>query len=313
MEKNNHFKELELLKDCNLCPRECGSNRFNSPNGYCKTGAGYPISSIVLHKGEEPVISGNNGICNVFFSHCNLQCIYCQNYQISFNSCNEISRDWSLEEVLETIISFLDDGIENVGFVSPSHVVQQVKIIINELHERGYYPIIVYNTNAYEKVETLQSLETLVDVYLPDLKYMDEELAGKWSGASNYPEVAGNAIKEMFRQKGNGFVTGENGKLLFGMVVRHLVLPGSVENSLKVLRFLAEEVSNRIAVSLMSQYHPIQQVLDIFPLNGEITGDEYQLVVEEMENLGFSLGWKQEPESTSYYNPDFSDTIPFRE
>ena len=313
MGKEHYLRELEPLKECRLCPHECGSNRFDSANGFCKTGAGFPVASVVSHIGEEPVISGSNGICNVFFSHCNLQCIYCQNYQISFNSCKAIDRDWTFDEVMETIISFLDKGIENVGFVSPSHVVPQVKIIINELHASGYHPVIVYNTNAYEKVETLQSLEGLVDVYLPDLKYMDEKLAGRWSGARNYPKIAGNAVKEMFRQKGNGFVTGEHGKLLFGMVVRHLVLPGSVENSLKVLRFLAEKVSNRIAVSLMSQYHPIQQVMNTNLLNREITENEYRMVVAEMENLGFSRGWIQEPESSSYYNPDFTDKMPFRE
>jgi putative pyruvate formate lyase activating enzyme len=307
----NIEEELKVLEDCRICPNECGANRFQGPLGYCRTGAGYYISSIVIHKGEEPVISGKNGICNVFFAHCNIQCRYCQNYQISRNDLINAGRERTLNEIVNAITGILDIGIENVGFVSPSHMVPQVKAIILALNDEGYFPTIVYNTNAYDKIETLRSLENLVDVYLPDLKYNDPNLAFKLSGARNYPTIARKALIEMYRQKGNVLHLNESGKLDRGLIVRHLVLPGAVQNSIECLRFLAAELSNRIAISLMSQYQPIQAVAGISPLNRMITREEYSRVVEEMNKLGFLKGWMQEPESADYYNPDFSLSSPF--
>jgi putative pyruvate formate lyase activating enzyme len=303
--------ELKVLKNCRICPHECGANRFKGPSGYCRTGAGYYISSVVIHKGEEPIISGTNGICNVFFAHCNIQCCYCQNYQISRNTCLNAGREWTLNEIVNTITGILDSGIENVGFVSPSHMVPQLKSIIFALNLEGYSPTIVYNTNAYDKIETLRSLENLVDVYLPDFKYSDPELAQSWSDAGNYPPIASKAIKEMYRQKGNLLHLNKKGKLDRGMIVRHLVLPGAVQNSIDCLRFLATEVSDRIAVSLMSQYSPIYTVAGNPLLNRRITKEEYSQVVEEMNKLGFTKGWIQELDSPDYYNPDFSLSSPF--
>lgn len=307
----NIEKELNVLEDCRLCPHECGVNRFNEASGYCRTGAGYYISSIVIHMGEEPLISGTNGICNVFFSHCNMQCLYCQNYQISRNNCTNAGRNLSLEETVTSIERILDRGIENVGFVSPSHMIPQFKTIVKCLKQDGYHPSIVYNTNAYDKVETLRSLEKIVDVYLPDFKYEDPNLAYLWSGVKDYPGVARDAIKEMYRQKGNYLHINDKGKLERGLIIRHLVLPGAVENSLNVLRFLAEEVSNRTAISLMSQYSPVLPVVGNYPLSRKITCSEYDQVVKEMHKLGFTKGWIQEPDSPDFYLPDFSSSHPF--
>jgi putative pyruvate formate lyase activating enzyme len=312
-QQNNSIEELKVLENCRICPHECGANRFKVPSGYCRTGAGFYISSVVIHKGEEPVISGTNGICNVFFAHCNMQCIYCQNYQISGNSCLNAGREWALNEIVNSIINILDKGIENLGFVSPSHMVPQMKAIIAVLNHEGYSPTIVYNTNAYDKVETLRSLENLVDIYLPDLKYDDPELAHSWSDAWDYPSVARKAIQEMYRQKGNVLHMSSNGKLERGLIVRHLVLPGAVQNSIECLRFLANELSDRIAVSLMSQYNPIHTIKDSAPLNRKITREEYSQVVEEMNKLGFTKGWIQEPDSPENYNPDFSLASPFED
>jgi putative pyruvate formate lyase activating enzyme len=307
------MKEIHQLQTCMLCPRACGAERTGDHLGYCGAGAGYEVASIVLHKGEEPVISGTNGICNVFFSGCNLRCLYCQNHQISRKSGRIAGFVPSLPELIDRIITLLDQGIENIGFVSPSHMVPQVKAIVGELHRLGYFPIVVYNTNAYEKVETLRLLEGIVDVYLPDLKYMDGELAARWSGADDYPEVAGAAIKEMYRQKGNRLFYSEQGKLRSGMIVRHLVLPDAVANSIGVFRFLAEEVSNRLAVSVMAQYKPTQDVINLPPLHRKITSSEYEQVVAEIENLGFEVGWFQEYGSADCYNPDFTRPFPFFE
>ena len=301
----------EALKSCKLCPRSCNANRISGKSGYCQAGAGYEIASIILHAGEEPAISGKNGICNVFFSHCNLQCVYCQNFQISQKGYKIKTIERSLDEVLVSIKSILDKGVENLGFVSPSHMIPQMKAIILALNEDRYFPIIVYNTNGYDSVDSLRTLEELVDVYLPDFKYSDPQLARKYSDAENYPEIAIKAIREMYRQKGNVVQVNENGIAEKGLIIRHLVLPGAVQNSINVLRMLAEEVSTRITISLMSQYHPIQNVANTKPLNRILSQEEYQEVVEEMEKLGFSKGWVQDQESADFYYPDFESETPF--
>jgi putative pyruvate formate lyase activating enzyme len=300
------MEEIQPNRKCTLCPRACGADR-DKDHGFCGTGTGFEIASVAVHKGEEPVISGMDGICNIFFAGCNLRCIYCQNYQISRNT-GRISPD-ALS--ISSITTLLDRGIENIGFVSPSHMVPQVGSIIAELHRLGYFPIVVYNTNAYEKVETLRSLEGLVDVYLPDFKYIDRTLAARWSAAADYPEVACAALKEMYRQKGNRHFLTDSGKLRSGMIVRHLVLPEAVANSIGVFRFLAEELSTRLAVSVMAQYKPTPGVMNMPPLHRKITAAEYRQVVNEIEDLGFENGWFQEFDSPECYNPDFSLPLPF--
>ena len=190
---------LEELKDCALCPRECHVNRWESANGICRSDASFNIASICIHKGEEPVISGPNGICNIFFTNCNLQCIYCQNHQISDVLIARQSFRMELKDIVKEITAILDRGINMVGFVSPSHFIPQMKVIIQALKEKGYSPVWVYNTNAYDKAATLKSLEGLIDVYLPDFKYMDPLLARSFSKAGDYPEAATSAIREMYR------------------------------------------------------------------------------------------------------------------
>jgi len=299
------------LYKCTLCPRRCQANRITPAKAYCKAGVGFEIASISVHKGEEPVISGDKGICNVFFSHCNLRCIFCQNYQISGKNCNIYAPQRNLRDIADTISGILDTGIESLGFVSPSHMIPQMKAIIEEVHNRGYKPIIVFNTNAYDLPETLRELEGIVDVYLPDFKYADANLAGRLSDAPEYPEIAIRAIKEMYRQKGNVLRMNENGIAENGMIVRHLVLPGEVENSKSALHLLAEEVSENISISLMSQYHPIPGLSKNPSLNRKLHETEYLEVVKEMETLGFTKGWIQEFESADFYLPDFKLDSPF--
>jgi putative pyruvate formate lyase activating enzyme len=294
-----------------MCPRNCRVNRNIGFPGYCKAGSGFEIASVTVHHGEEPPISGKKGICNVFFSHCNLQCIFCQNYQISQKICKIKVQRLSLKEVIASIIPILNTGVEGLGFVSPSHMIPQMIAIINELRKEGHFPYIVYNSNGYDSAETLKTLEEWVDVYLPDFKYSDSDLALKYSDAANYPEIAGKAIKEMYRQTGNVLRLNENGVAEKGLLIRHLVLPGAVENSKNVLRFLEEEVSNNITLSLMSQYHPIPGVSDLNPLNRKLEKSEYDSVVEEMEKLGFTKGWVQEFDSADFYYPDFEKQLPF--
>ncbi|MBE0637651.1 MAG: radical SAM protein [Bacteroidales bacterium] len=302
---------IEELHHCRICPRNCGADRFSQKLGYCRSDASFYISSICVHRGEEPPISGVNGICNIFFGHCNLQCMYCQNHQISMNHQPENAQKMTLEEVLQEILKCLNAGCKGVGFVSPGHFVPQVKIIINALRMMNINPIFVYNTNGYDKVETLRSLESCIDVYLPDYKYFDPELSRKYSDAANYPEIVKAALKEMYRQKGSTLLLDDDGLAVRGILIRHLVLPGHVDNSIGVLRNIAEEISTSLSISLMSQYHPTKHVRNITPINRTLYNDEYRKVVDEFYNLGLHRGWIQGLESNENYRPDFDQEHPF--
>jgi putative pyruvate formate lyase activating enzyme len=312
MDEIYNISDISLLSRCTLCPHECAVDRFIGADGYCHTDAGLNISSICIHRGEEPVISGPSGICNIFFSGCNLRCIYCQNYEISRNGSGGGYSKEDLINVLDKIETILSQGIRAVGFVSPSHVVPQVKSIIFGLRSRGLYPVTVYNTNSYDKTETLKSLSGLIDVYLPDFKYISSELAADYSDAADYPEVALKAIKEMYFQKGSTLITDNNGIAENGILLRHLVLPGHAAESKKVLRTIAEEISTGIHLSLMSQYHPTGNVRNHPAIDRILYKDEYESVVKEMERLGFRNGWVQDIESHNNYIPDFSKNHPFK-
>lgn len=308
MFKNNQLSELA---DCALCPRECHANRFTGPLGWCGSGATFSISSICIHRGEEPVISGNDGICNIFFTNCNLQCVFCQNWQISNNRLDRIPDQMEFDEVIRQVANLLDQGIKRVGFVSPSHFIPQVLAIIHAIESSGYDPVWVYNSNGYDKVETLKRLEGIIDVYLPDLKYMEPGIAKEWSQAGDYPQVATAALREMFRQKGSVLHLDGDGTAESGIIIRHLVLPGEPQNSKKVLHFIANELSPRLHVSLMSQYYPTPAVSCHPKLNRTVTAAEYRAVVEEMEGLGLHNGWIQDFESQDHYRPDFRNEHPF--
>ena len=216
-----------------------------------------------------------------------------------------------LEEVIRQVTAILDSGINRVGFVSPSHFVLHVKIIINCILSLGYKPVWVYNSNGYDKPEILRSLEGMLDVYLPDFKYMETALSYEYSDALDYPEVAARALKEMFRQKGATLLFGKDGTAESGMIIRHLVLPGHKENSMKVLNFIAEELSPKLYISLMSQYYPTPRVNCHPKLKNTVSGEEYALILSELDRLGMYNGWIQELSSTSDYRPDFEREHPF--
>jgi putative pyruvate formate lyase activating enzyme len=302
---------MKELDHCMICPRYCGVNRNLGKMGYCRAGAGYHIGSICIHRGEEPVISGAKGICNIFFSHCNLQCIYCQNFQISRNKGIVEERIMSLEEVVTGVISCLEQGAEAVGFVTPSHFVPHVRAIISELHARGFYPVTVYNSNGYDTVESLSSLEGLIDVYLPDFKYASAHLSDSFSNAEDYPGIAKMAITEMFRQKGSSVIVSDSGQAVNGLIIRHLVLPGETDDSIDILKWISTELSPSIYISLMSQYYPTSCMINHPRLSRKITEDEYSVVEKAMEDLGFYNGWIQEISSAHNYKPDFLRENPF--
>jgi putative pyruvate formate lyase activating enzyme len=311
MDSTSFLEHLGKLHDCDLCPRECHADRFSDKLGYCESDASFNISSICIHHGEEPAISGDKGICNIFFTHCNLQCIYCQNYQISDNDISGNPTKMEIDEVIRQVTEILDSGIGKVGFVSPSHFIPQVKIIIRIIESLGYKPVWVFNTNGYDKPDTLRSLEGMIDVYLPDFKYMEPDLADEYSDAPDYPEVAAQALKEMFRQKGAELLLGKDGTAESGIIIRHLVLPGQLENSLKVLGFIAEELSPKLHISLMSQYYPTPRVSCHPKLKNTVSSEEYSSVVSELDRLGMYNGWIQELSSSSHYRPDFDASQPF--
>jgi putative pyruvate formate lyase activating enzyme len=298
--------EAALLEKCTLCPRQCGVNRFEGALGYCRSDASFAVSSVCAHHGEEPVISGSKGICNVFFPHCNLQCIYCQNADISVNTSGLHHRLASLGDIVDAICRTLDATENVVGFVSPSHYIPQMLAIIRGVRQTGRNPVFVYNTNGYDDVETLKMLEGVVDIYLTDFKYTDASLAFEYSHARNYPEVAAKALLEMYRQKGSSLIVNDDGMALSGIIVRHLVLPGAAEQSVEVLKFLADEISPKLHISVMAQYFPTNLVAHHPLLRRTVLRVEYEKVVDAFHELGFYRGWVQDLESHAGFRPDFS-------
>lgn len=299
----------EALKYCTNCPRNCKVDRSKGEKGFCNSGSLPTVSSVCLHHGEEPVLSGENGICNVFFSKCNLQCIYCQNHQIS--RCNETNgKELTTLQLAEKIIPFLQQGIDMLGFVSPTHFVWQMVDTLDILHRKGFFPTVVYNSNGYDSVETLQRIADYVDVYLPDFKYMDTTLAQNLSKAADYPEKAKLAIKEMYRQKGAKLEIDEDDLCRKGLIVRHLVLPEQIQNSCNVLKTIAE-IDNQIFISVMSQYDAPFAIPQFPFLNRPLKPEEYEIVTDCIDDLGFENGWVQEMDSKNCYIPDFNKDNPF--
>jgi putative pyruvate formate lyase activating enzyme len=217
----------------------------------------------------------------------------------------------SVEEIVEQVERTLSQGAKGVGFVSPSHYIPQMRLIMRVLNKRGLRPVYVYNTNGYDKVDMIASLETEIDVYLPDLKYMDNDLAGEYSATPDYAEIAGPALGEMYRQKGADLELDEEGLVTSGLIIRHLVLPGHTENSKQILRFIARQLSPDVYISLMSQYYPTPRVARHPKLGITLQASEYEEVIDEFERLGFHRGFVQQLSSPHHYRPDFLKDHPF--
>lgn len=301
------LEEKKALSSCELCPHRCKVNRLNNEKGYCNTDSNINIALICNHKGEEPVLSGEKGVCNVFFSHCNCQCVFCQNKTISNNSsiCKNLYQ--SVDSVIEKIIEVLQTSENIVGFVSPTPHIPAMKVIIRELHKRNIYPRFVYNSSGYENVEVLKDLEEIINVYLPDFKYANEVIAKQFSKINNYPTHCLNAIKEMYRQKGSTLITDDREIAENGLIIRHLILPSHVEESKKVLETISMEISTSVSLSLMGQYFPPFKINGFESLNRTINKEEYEEVVEHFYSLGFHKGWLQELSSTDTCLPDFEN------
>ncbi len=311
--RDRRFTTFTQWSECTGCPRQCRVDRTSGDLGYCGTGGEFSVASVCAHRGEEPIISGEHGICNIFFTGCNMRCVYCQNHTISRPGSRIVGFNWSLDRLVTRIERHLRNGCRSVGFVSPSHVAPHVAAIADAVRRRGWEAAFVYNTNSYERPETVAALRGVIDVYLPDLKYLDYGLAAELSDTPDYPEVATAVLREMYRQKGDQVQLDDHGLMTSGLIIRHLVLPGYVENSRSVLRFIAEELSPDVYVSLMAQYCPTPAVANHPSLGRRLTVEEYQEVMDECERLGFHRGFTQELNSSDHYRPDFTKPHPFED
>ena len=281
---------IKQLDKCEICPRKCEVNRNNNQIGWCKSTDRVKIGLYSTHDFEEPCISGDKGSGTVFFSNCTMNCIFCQNYEISqLGKGKEIS----IEELANIFIKQQEKGVHNINLVTPTSYVYQIIEAIKIAKAKGLNIPIVYNTNGYENIETIKALNGYVDVYLPDLKYAEEKLATEYSGAKNYFEVATKAIKEMIKQVGN-IKLNEDGIIQKGVIIRHLVLPNHIENSKKVLLWIKQNLPNDIYVSIMAQYFPTYKAKENQKLNRKLTKKEWEQIEKYVEEIDIENGFIQE-------------------
>lgn len=281
---------IKQLDKCEICPRKCKVNRNNNQIGWCKSTDRVKIGLYSTHYFEEPCISGDKGSGTVFFSNCTMNCIFCQNYEISqLGKGKEIS----IEELSNIFIMQQEKGVHNINLVTPTSYVYQIIEAIKIAKAKGLNIPIVYNTNGYENIETIKALNGYVDVYLPDLKYAEEKLAIEYSGTKNYFEVATKAIKEMIKQVGN-IKLNEDGIIQKGVIIRHLVLPNHIENSKKVLLWIKQNLPNDIYVSIMAQYFPTYKAKENQKLNRKLTKKEWEQIEKYVEEIDIENGFIQE-------------------
>lgn len=280
----------KLLESCHVCPRECGVNRLkNDKLGFCRSGLNPVISSVSPHHGEEPPLSGTKGSGTIFLTNCNLRCAYCQNYPIS-QLGNGTER--TPGELACQMIWLQEQGCHNLNLVTPTHFMPQILKAFSIARERGFTLPIVYNTNGYESLEALRLLDGIVDVYLPDMRYSDDAVARTYSVAPYYPEINRAAIREMFRQVGN-VVLDEDGIATRGLIIRHLVLPNGLSGTNGVMKFLADDISKDVYLSLMSQYFPAYKAHEIKEISRRITSEEYEEAYQIMQKYKLENGWIQ--------------------
>ena len=300
LEKNiletNNFKnseksdKLKGLEECKLCAHLCKVNRNEGQIGRCKAGKTVKIALYSVHNFEEPCISGEKGSGTVFFSNCNFNCIYCQNYEISqLGKGKEIT----ISRLAEIFLEQQEKDVENINLVTPTSYVPQIIEAIKLARKKGLKLPIVYNTNSYETVETIKMLEGYIDVYLPDLKYFEEETGKNYSKIENYFETATKAIKEMVRQVGTPKLN-KRGILEKGVIIRHLVLPNNIENSKEILKWIKDNLADKVYVSIMAQYFPTYKAKENSDLNRKLTKEEWKEIEDYIEEIGIENGYIQE-------------------
>ena len=297
-------EELQtMLKDCHLCPRNCGVDRLAGQKGFCGVDAGIMVARAALHMWEEPCISGKEGSGAVFFSGCSLGCVFCQNRTISKGQSGKVI---TVERLAELFLDLQGQKANNINLVTAGHFLPQVREALILAKEQGLTIPVVYNSSGYEKAEMLRYLDGLVDIYLPDLKYLEADLAGKYSHAKDYPEVAMKALEEMVRQVGMPEFD-ERGMMKKGVIVRHLLLPGHVRNSKKVLEYLYGTYGDQIYISLMNQYTPMPAMKDDPQLSRKVTDREYDRLLDHAISLGVTNCFIQEGETAKEsFIPEFN-------
>lgn len=296
---------LEVLKSCKSCPRDCEVDRTNGEYGICQSLENPIVSSYTAHHGEEPVLSGSRGAGNIFFGNCNLRCMFCQNYEISQNWKVERQHEVSLERLADIMLELQNRNCHNIGLVSPTHFSAQILRSIYLASQRGLRLPIIYNTNGYDSVEMLKLYDGVIDIYLPDLKYGNNEYGKTYSKVDNYFDHAKNAVKEMFNQVGDELVY-DGDVVVRGLIIRHLILPNGLAESEKVVQFIADELSPNVHISLMSQYFPANKSHKDILIDRPIRASEYDKALSLMEKYGLRNGWFQAMESHDYYKPYFN-------
>ncbi len=291
------------MTTCKLCPRACNVDRGNGKIGYCGEGVQIRVARTSLHQWEEPCITGEYGSGTVFFSGCSLKCIFCQNHNIADSS---VGRAFTIQELADAFLRLQEKKASNINLVTAEHFAEQIIPAIRLAKEKGLSIPIVYNSSAYETVESLQMLDGLIDVYLPDCKFCDKEIARNYAKAADYFEVAKAAIAEMVRQVGGPVFDETTGNMINGVIVRHLVLPGHTKDSMEILKYLYETYGNQIYVSIMNQYTPVIEQKEYINLNRCVTKREYQKVIDYAIELGIENAFIQEGETAKEsFVPEF--------
>ena len=293
------------LRDCDICPRECGVNRLDNEPGFCHSGYLPVVAAVCAHHGEEPAISGDRGSGTIFFGNCNLRCAYCQNHQISQNPKAQADKQVDHETLARHMLYLQNElGSHNINLVTPSHFVPQLVKALLVAVPLGLRIPLVYNTSSYDSVATLKALDGIISIYLADLRYASDRWGKKFSRVSDYVGRAREAIKEMYRQVGH-LVVDEKGIARRGLIVRYLILPDDLAGSRQSLTWLANELSPAVTVSIMAQYYPAHRAPQIPRLARKITPGEYEEVIGLLDELGLENGWVQAMDASDTYQPDF--------
>ena len=293
---------MNLYKNCSICPRNCRIDRTKGQIGYCQSGHEIKAALASVHMWEEPPISGSCGSGTIFFSGCNLRCVFCQNYTISSENSGKTI---STERLSEIMLEQQARGVHNINLVTATHFIPSIIKAVQKAKNNGLKIPIVYNTGGYEKVESIKMLEGTVDIYLPDIKYFSSELSLKYSGASDYFSYASEAVLEMYHQTGNN-IYDDNGIMKSGVIIRHMIMPSHKEDSYKVLDWIRDNIGTEACVSLLSQYTPAYNAEKYKEINRKLMSLEYTRVIEHFFDIGLKNGFMQEKSSAeSKYTPIF--------
>src|SRR3989338_6080975 len=299
-----------ILSNCTLCPRNCRINRKDGEIGFCRSGYLPIVSSYCVHHGEEPVLSGSRGSGTIFFGNCNLRCVFCQNHQISQPLKSQRYKEICFEKLADIMVELQSKGCHNINLVSPSHFAAQIVKSLKMAAEKGLKIPLVYNTSSYDSILTLKLLNGIIDIYLPDIKYSDNNNSFDYSRTEDYVMHSRAAILEMKRQVGNLIIDGD-GIAMSGLIIRHLILPNSIAGSKESLEFIIREIGKEAFLSVMSQYFPTHRADENLALSRHVNEGEYEKVLKWLDMFGLENGWVQEYSSKDYYCPDFEKGEPF--